>query len=166
MEREKNPESTVSRDIIDKVHLTLVNFKKGEEMLSFLRSTEPIFMGEVSRFVSTEMDRLKRDIGDERTLYIGSVVAAAYVSGFLIAREAQHALFDGTMGSLSPVDKIFSPKELDKLMDKYRAEGKSHKEIASCIRKHLNLEPKKKTTKSKKKKPDKGKRLKLDDFDK
>ena len=97
----------VTHQIIRKVHLLLGDVKTGEELIDFLRSTEPIFMQEVSRFVNIELDKLKPDWPgeDDFLMYIGSVLGAAYIMGFLVAREMDHKLYEG----LIDFDSLSSP---------------------------------------------------------
>jgi len=136
---EKTPESNVTRDIIQKVHLALANIKSGEDVLKFLKETEPIFMHEVSRFVHTELYRLKFNMPEEQAFYLGSVIGAAYIAGFLIAREGAHKMYNGLMNMDSPVNKVLKNEDIDKLIDKFSEEGKTPSEIGKAIRKHLNL---------------------------
>ena len=159
MTTRKTPESSVSQDIIHKVHLTLANLKTGEEMLSFLRNTEPIFMTEVSRFIQTEMYRLKYNLPDQQVFYIGSVIGAAYIAGFLIAREAAHRTYNGLMKFDSPVEKAIDPEDIDRLLDKFHNEGQAPKEIGKSIKKYLRKGGYKLPSKSSKKK---GRRLKIE----
>lgn len=165
MTQEKNPESSITQEIIDKVHITLADFKMGEETLNFLRSTEPLFMKEVSRFIQSEISRFKHDLAHSQAVYLGSVIGAAYISGFLIAREAQHKLFNGNLSFDSPVQKVLSSDNIDNLMDKWLAEGKSYQEIGKCMAKHLNVKLKNKT-KRKRSTGKKTKRLNIDGLDK
>jgi hypothetical protein len=165
MTTEKNPENSITQEIIDKVHITLADFKMGEETLNFLRSTEPLFMKEVSRFIQSEISRFKHDLAHAQAVYLGSVIGAAYISGFLIAREAQHQLFNDNLSFDSPIQKVLSSDNMDNLMDKWLAEGKSYKEIGRCMSKHLNVKAKK-PTKRVKSNGKKKKRLNIDGLDK
>ena len=159
---QKNPESSVTNDIIRRVHLTLADMKSGEDILGFLRSTEPMFMDEVSRFIRVEVGRMKHALTDQQALYVGSVIGASYIAGFLIAREASHSMFGGIFNFQSDIKKALSTEEIDKIMDQKREEGKSHKEIAKIIRSMLdddgNLIDKKPEPK---KRASRGKRLDL-----
>ena len=125
----------VTHQIIRKVHLLLGDVKTGEELIDFLRSTEPIFMQEVSRFVNIELDKLKPDWPREEDflMYIGSVLGAAYIMGFLVAREMDHKLYEGLIDfdSLFPSPITPEPNYLDKFIDKNRKIKKPTKNIAS-----------------------------------
>lgn len=162
MTGKKVPEGNITQEIIHKVHLTLANLKTGEEILSFLKDTEPIFMSEVSRFIQAEMYRLKYNIPEQQVFYLGSVIGAAYIAGFLIAREAAHETFNGLIKFDSPVEKVTSPEDMDKLLDKYHEEGQTPREIGRSIRKHLAGGSHKLTKKTNKKH---GKRLKIEGLD-
>jgi hypothetical protein len=130
----KSQENSVTDEIIRRVHLTLADLKTGEEMLSFLRSTEPIFMEEVNRFIQTEMSRMRYQVTESQATYMGSVIGACYIAGFLIAREAAHQMFDGQFDFKSDIKRALSTEEIDKIIDKKRKEGSSYKEIAKVIR--------------------------------
>jgi hypothetical protein len=165
----RKPENSVTDEIIRRIHLTLTDLKSGENILAFLRSTEPVFMDEVNRFISTEMSRMRFQLTETQTLYIGSVIGATYIAGFLIAREAQYQLFNGLMDIKSPIKETLSQDDIDRLIDKNRDEGKTYKEIAKTIERMLKTN----TVKSKKTLPSKsfkagkktnGKRLNLGDL--
>jgi len=163
----KTPESSVTDDMIRRVHLTLADVKTGEEILSFLRSTEPVFMEEVNRFIKTEIARMRYQLNETQCLYIGSIVGAAYIAGFLIAREATHQMFNGLLTMKADIKTILTPSKIDEIVDKNREEGKSYKQIARIIRQMLEKE-KKISAKPKKEDPpkqDRGKRLNLGDLD-
>ena len=136
MVKKETPESSINQEIIRKVHLILADLKSGSEILSFLQDTEPIFMSEVSRFIQTEVNRLKYNLPEQQTLYVGSVIGAAYIAGFLIAREAAHNTYNGLIKFDSPVDKAIDPKDVDKLIDKFHDAGQTPKEINKSIKKH------------------------------
>jgi hypothetical protein len=165
--KKRTPENSVTNDIIRKIHLSLADLKSGEEILNFLRTTEPIFMEEVNRFIQTEMARMKYQLSENQVLYIGSVIGATYIAGFLIAREASNQLFEGMVDVKSAIRKTLSPEEIDKIIDKERDEGKSYKEIAKLIR-SIITGPKKLRAKPKAKKDvnkvDRGDRLNLGDL--
>lgn len=164
---QKKPKSNVTQNIIHKIHLSLANVKTGQEILDFLKETEPIFMSEVSRFVQSEIYRLKYAIPETQALYLGSVIGAAYIAGFLIAREAAHKTYNGLINFESPVEKVLGNNDIDKLIDKYRDQGKSFGEIGELIRKELKLDtktPQRIKTKKSKKSSSK-KRFKLRDLD-
>lgn len=159
----KIPESNITRDIIQKIHLSLANLKTGQEILEFLKETEPIFMEEVTRFVQAEMYRLKFYFPESQALYLGSVIGAAYIAGFLIARESSHQLYNGLIKINSPINNILSKDKIDKMIDKLRREGKSYNEIGKAIRTHLNLDPPRhKPTRRIKKTTKKKRRLDID----
>ncbi len=162
MTKKKVPEGNITQEIIHKVHLTLANLKTGEEILAFLKNTEPIFMSEVSRFIQTEMYRLKYNMPEQQVLYLGSVIGAAYLAGFLIAREAAHETFNGLIKFDSPVEEAINPEDIDKLLDKYHDEGQTPKEIGRSIRRHLSKGTHKLMKKTNKKN---GKRLKIEGLD-
>jgi hypothetical protein len=130
----KFPENSVTEEMIKKVHLTLSDFKTGEQVLDFLRTTEPLFMDEVNRFIKTEMSRMRFHLTETQTLYIGSVIGATYIAGFLIAREAIHQMFDGLINVKSPVSHALSPEEIDTIIDKNIEDGKTYKQIAKLIK--------------------------------
>ena len=157
MEKPTNPESSVTNDIIRKVQLTLADTDKGEDILKFLRETEPIFMDEVNRFIQTEITRMRYHMSEVQSLYIGSVIGASYIAGFLIAREASHRMFGGILPVAKPKTAL-NNDEIDKLMDAELSQGKSYKQIAKMIKN--TMEKDKKVFKKKIiKKPDNGKRL-------
>ena len=162
----KTPENSVTNDIIRKVHLSLADIKSGEEILGFLRATEPVFMEEVNRFIQTEMDRMKFQLPEAQALYIGSVIGATYIAGFLISREASFQLFNGLVDIKSAIRKSLTPEEIDKIIDKERDGGKSYKEISKLI-KSMVMKPKEKSTKKVRKfikRDDRGKRIDLGDL--
>jgi len=104
-------DSKITINIIKKIHNMLLDVKSGEEVLDFLRDTEPIFMKEVARFVEYEINKLKDDeIDDDTLMYVGSAMGAAYVMGFLIARELDHKLYDGLIDINSVFEDILSPQ--------------------------------------------------------
>ena len=163
----KNQESSVTTDIIRKVHLTLADLKTGEEILSFLRSTEPVFMQEVNRFIQTEMSRMRYHVTETQAMYMGSVIGACYIAGFLIAREASHQMFDGQFDFKSDIKRALTTEEIDKIIDKKRQEGSSYKEIAKVIRNMMEKETKSKKSKKKPFSPPKnrGERLDIGDLE-
>ena len=167
MTPKKPLENSVTGEIIRKVHLTLADLRSGEEILNFLRSTEPLFMEEVNRFIQTEMSRMRFQLTESQALYIGSVIGATYIAGFLISREATSQMFNGLVDIKSSIKTVLSQEELDKIIDKNVDDGQTYKEIAKLI-KHM-LERKdpigghKKKTKSTPKKSN-GERFKLGDL--
>jgi hypothetical protein len=166
--QKRTPENSVTNEIIRKVHLSLADLKSGEEILNFLRTTEPLFMEEVNRFIQTEMARMKYTLSDNQVLYIGSVIGATYIAGFLISREASSQMFNGLVDIKSAIRRSLSPEEIDKIIDKERDEGKSYKEISKLIKHMITQEqPKKKKMNKIVKKnieKEKGKRLDLGDL--
>ena len=74
------PDKSVTNEIIKKVHLTLADMKTGEEVLGFLRATEPVFMSEVTRFIQTEISRMRYQLTETQAMYISSVIGAAYIA--------------------------------------------------------------------------------------
>jgi len=149
--------SKVTQDIIHKIHLTLSDTKTGEEILGFLKSTEPVFMTEVSRFIHSEMRRLEYSLPSPQVNYISSVIGAAYIAGFLIAREADHKIYNGLINFESPVNKALNSDEVDKLIDKYRGQGKNYKQIGQALKKltSKNSKPERKALNRKSKTPNK-----------
>jgi len=131
----------VTHQIIRKIHLLLADVKTGEELIDYLRSTEPVFMQEVGRFVTIELDKLKPDFpGDEEFLmYLGSVLGAAYIMGFLVAREMDHQIYDGLINFDSLISgSTDDPNYIDKFIDKNLEKGKKHKEIGRLLKKYIS----------------------------
>lgn len=162
----KTPEKSVTNDIIRKVHLTLADMKTGDQILNFLKSTEPVFMEEVTRFIQTEMSRLKYQLTDTQVVYVSSVIGASYIAGFLIAREAHHQMFNGLVSFRSDINSALSAEDLDNVIDKHRAQGKTYKQIANVIRRMLEdnkTKPKKKEIKPPKQ--NRGPRLDIGDLE-
>jgi hypothetical protein len=131
----RGSDSSVTEDIINKIHRILSDPKSGGPMLDFLRTTEPVFMEEVHRFIRTELSRMKNHLTETQSVYVGSVIGASYLSGFLIKREADHQMFGEFM-------KIKERKEItiedfDRLTDKGLEEGKTYKEIAGTVKDFL-----------------------------
>ena len=170
--KKKNHESSVTDDMIKKVHVSLADIKSGEELLMYLHQTEPIFMQEVTRFSKIEMDRLTGVLPFPQVVFLGSVVGAAYICGYLIAKEAHAQLFDKLIDVNAPVNKVCTKKEIEALIDKGLSEGKTYKAISKNINKILTLDPtkessdkcKKKKNKKTVKKKDEGKRIDLGDI--
>jgi len=166
----KTPENSVTSDIIRKIHLTLANFKTGEEVLEFLKATEPIFMDEVNRFIQTEIERMRSSLNENQALYIGSIIGASYIAGFLIAREVSHQMFNAHFNFKNPLEGHVDAKDLEKMIDSGLEGGRSYKEIAKVIEGVLrgknNLAGKKNKTKPMKqdKSKKRGKRLDLGDL--
>ena len=127
------PNSPVTESIIKKIHLLLSDVETGEDIIDFLRSTEPVFMREVGEFVQIELDKLKKEFDEEFLLYLGSVVGAAYIMGFLIAREVDHKLYDGLLKLDSPLLESLNIKDIDKIIDDNLEKGKKPKEIGNII---------------------------------
>lgn len=164
------PNSAATEAIIRKVHLLLSDVESGEEIIDFLRSAEPTFMREVGQFVQIELDKLKKDFDEEFLLYIGSVVGAAYIMGFLIARELDHRIYDGHLKLDSLLSKSLGIKDIDKLIDSNLEKGKKPKEIGNIIKDYFSSPKKPSKTKKKKSTPKrlpiKEKKKKIDiDFD-
>ena len=135
-------DSKTTEDIIKKVHLLLADIKSGEEIIDYLRSTEPIFMREVGRFVQIELDKLKKDFpepdDEEFLLYLGSVMGAAYIMGFLIAREVDHKTYNGLLNFDSILSSVkLNMKDVDKLIDSNLEKGKTPKAIGKIIQKYI-----------------------------
>lgn len=161
----KTKENSVTEEMIRKVHITLADLKSGEEILNFLRSTEPLFMEEVNRFIQTEMARMRFQLTETQALYIGSVIGATYIAGFLIARESAHNMFNGLVNINSTIKSTMTQEELDKIIDKHVDDGKSYKEIAKLIKKMLvRKDPTDKIKKTKTPQKDNGERFKLGDL--
>lgn len=163
----RTPESSVTGDIIRKVHLTLADGNAGKEILNFLKSTEPEFMNEVNRFIQTEVSRMRYTLSETQALYVGSVIGASYIAGFLIAREAAHKLFNGAFTFKSDIASALTPEQINNIIDKNLKQGKSYKEIAKVIK--TMLERNKKITrpnrKSKNDKCDRGNHLNIGDLE-
>jgi len=128
----KKRKGMVSETVIRKVHDLLTDVETGEEILDFFRATEPVFMQEVSRFVQHEQDKISEDFSDDEDLlmYIGSLSGAAYVMGFLIAREQFHNMYKGLLDLDSVVKEVERSEvinskktEKDKRRKKYHCEG-------------------------------------------
>jgi transcriptional regulator CtsR len=133
--KNKNPESSVTNDIIEKVHRTLADTRTGGAVLEFLKSTEPEFMDEVNRFIRTEIGRMRYSrLSEDLTLYLGSIIGASYIAGFLIAREASHKMFNNIIPMKSDIKQALSQEQVDKIIDKGLDEKKSYSEIAKHIR--------------------------------
>ena len=163
----RGSESSVTNDIIKRVHYTLADIKTGEDVIAFLRSTEPVFMNEVNRFIQTEMSRMRYQITDTQAMYIGSVIGASYIAGFLIAREAGHKIFDGMFNFKSDIKEALTTEEFDKIVDEKRKEGRNYKDIAKAVRSMLENKGKPVPEKKKKAEPapkDRGGRLELGDI--
>lgn len=144
----------------------LADVKTGEDLIDYLRSTEPVFMQEVGRFVTIELDKLKPEFpGDEEFLmYLGSVLGAAYIMGFLVAREMDHKIYDGLIDFESIIkDLPEDPNYIDKLIDKNLSMGKKPKEIGKLLKKYISEDSKKR--KEKKKSPKKRRKSKRMDID-
>lgn len=138
MKPKTTPEMSVTSDIVRKVHLMLSDIKTGEEILAFLKSTEPVFMEEVNRFINTEISRLKFQLNESQAMYIGSIIGATYISGFLISREATNKMLNGLLPFDTTIKPTLTNEEIERMIDKGVDEGKSYKEIAKLIRKTLS----------------------------
>ena len=125
--------SPVTQNIIRKIHILLSDMSTGEDIIDFLRSTEPVFMREVGQFVQIELDKLRNEFDEEFLLYLGSVVGAAYIMGFLIAREVDHKMYDGLVNLESVIKKALCGKDIDKIIDENLEKGRSPKEIGKTI---------------------------------
>ena len=137
MENDKYCESTITQDIIDKVHISLANQAVGEELITFIRNTEKTFMDEVQKFTRIELDRLPQELPEHHRIYVATTMTTAYLLGFLIAREADHKLYHKLLGIDSILSNSVPIEKLDELMDKYKKNGKSNKEIGGSIKKYL-----------------------------
>jgi len=168
MKTPKKPsENSVSEEMIKRVHLTLADLRSGEEILNFLRTTEPLFMEEVNRFIQIEMSRMRFQLTESQALYIGSVIGATYIAGFLIAREATHQMFNGLLNFKSSIKSTLSQEELDRIIDKNVDDGRTYKEIAKLIKHMLERKDSIGGTKKKTKTPHKkknGERFNLGDL--
>lgn len=160
MAASKTPENSVTSDIIRKIHLTLANYRSGEDILEFLKSTEPIFMNEVNRFIQTEIDRMKSTLTEPQAMYIGSIIGASYIAGFLIAREVSHQMFSSHFNFKSPYRAKLNDSDIEKIIDNGIEGGRSYREIARVIEKTLTGKPPEKKGKNSKD-PKKSKRLDL-----
>lgn len=153
----------VTHSIIKKIHLLLADVKTGEELIDYLRSTEPVFMQEVGRFVTIELDKLKEEFeGDEEFLmYLGSVLGAAYIMGFLVAREMDHHLYKDLIDFDSIIkDLPADPNYIDKIIDKGLEAGKKPKEIGKILHDYIKGGKIEKKSKKTSKKPTASKRKK------
>ena len=126
----KKRHGIVTKEVIRKVHDLLADMDTGEEVLDFLHATEPVFIKEVERFVAEKIDVLTEDFEEEILLYIASGLGAAYIMGFLIAREQFHSMYKGLMDLDSVVKEIERSEainskktEKDKRRKKYHCEG-------------------------------------------
>ena len=135
--KHKGSESSVTDEIIKRIHLTLADEKTGAEIIDFLKVTEPAFMNEVNRFIQTEMSRMRYQITDTQAMYIGSVIGASYIAGFLIAREAGHQVFDGQFTFKSDIKEALTTEDFDRICDEKRKEGRSYKDVAKAVRKMI-----------------------------
>ena len=159
--------SKVTHQIIRKIHLLLADVKTGEELIDYLRTTEPVFMKEVGRFVTIELDKLKPDFhGDEDFLmYVGSILGAAYIMGFLVAREVDHNLYNGLIDFDSIINDLpDDPNYIDKFIDKNLEKNKKPKEIGKLLKNYLS-DGKKEKKKKKAKIPKHKKKSKRIDID-
>lgn len=159
-EKKVKSESTVTQTIIDKIHLALMNQETGEELLNYLKDTEPIFMNEIQRYTKNEITRCNYNFTDQQKLYLATIIGATYISGFLISREATHILFNDIMGIDSIIGNVVSMQEIDEIIDRYSKAGKSSKEIGKLLEKYTNKR-KVMSMNKEEKKHIKGKRLKL-----
>ena len=123
----KSGEHSVTPQIIERVHESLSDEKTGRELLDFLRSAEPVFVDEVNRFIQTEIERMRSSLNEDQALYIGSIIGATYVSGFLMAREAMYKVYGGLMDIASPNEKRIA--KIHHLVSLERAAGKSAPEM-------------------------------------
>lgn len=126
-------DSKVSTEVIKKVHKMLVDVKTGEEIIDYLRESEPVFMKEVGRFVQIELDKLKKDFPDpsqeDFLIYIGSLLGTAYIMGFLIAREIDHTMYNKLIDFDSIIDRGISTEDnIDKAIDEGLSKTKHPKE--------------------------------------
>jgi hypothetical protein len=123
-------EGVVTRAVIYKIHDLLGNTETGEEVLDFLRATEPLFMQEVGRFVQFEQDKILEDFSDDEdfVMYIGSVLGAAYVMGFLIAREQFHGMCNELVDIDSVVDEFERSETGNEIMEKYSEENQEQRD--------------------------------------
>ena len=146
----KPTEGSVSEEIIKKVHDSLTDLQSGGPTLEFLRSTEPVFIEEVHRFINSELSRMKENFSEAQSIYLGSIIGACYISGFLICREANNKMFEGLIGS--PQMKHITVEEFDQIADKGLEEGKTYKEISQTVHEFLKTsKPKAKVIKKKEK---------------
>ena len=146
----------VTHQIIRKVHSLLGDVKTGEELIDYLRSTEPIFMQEVSRFVTIELDKIKQEypVDEDFLMYSGSVLGAAYIMGFLVAREMDHKIYEGLIDFESLIKQPLTPDPnyIDKLIDKNTKKGYKSKATGDTLKKYASNNKKKPSKKSIKKK--------------
>jgi hypothetical protein len=167
MEVKKTPEKSVTQEMVKKVHLTLADLTTGEEVLGYLKNTEPVFINEVNRFIQTEISRMHFQFTEQQAVYIGAVAGAAYVAGYLIAREAFHELFDGLIDCKSVIKEALTPEEIEKVIDQKIDKGMSYKQISRVIRGMIEKNTKKISYKNPDKKTmskEKGKKLDLGDL--
>jgi hypothetical protein len=120
-------EYSVNQEIIDEVHITLADLKSGAEIIQFLQETEPVFMKEVNNFIHLELSKIKQEFSEGNISYVSSVIGAAYLCGFLIARKAAHKTYDDLLNIGSPIEKIMAQAKY--LVDKERVDGRSLPEI-------------------------------------
>jgi len=149
------PNSLVTETIIKKIHLLLADEETGEDVIDFLRSTEPLFMKEVGAFVQIELDKLEKEFDKEFLLYLGSVIGAAYIMGFLIAKEVDHKVYDGILKLDSPISSSLDIKDIDKIIDDNIKKGKKPKEIGKIIQGYFNAGKKRASKKFNKSTPKK-----------
>ncbi len=120
-------EHSVTREIIQDVHGTLADAEKGREILKFLAEAEPIFFNEVNRFIQAESSMMPEALTDEQVVHVSSVIGAAYLCGYLIARNAAHRTYDDLLAIGSPVEKIMA--QAKHLVSKEKINGLSVSEI-------------------------------------
>ena len=162
MAKHKTPDNSIKPNHIKKIHLMLSDIKTGEEILGFLKATEPIFMEEVNRFISTEIGRLRYNMSESQATYVGSIIGATYIAGFLIAREGTNDMFEGLLDTKSVIKEALTTEEIDKIIDRGCDEGKTYKEISELIRNKLHRKTPKNKVKQEKKSKDKAKWKRLD----
>jgi hypothetical protein len=162
-------DSKVTEAIIRKVHILLSDIKSGEQIIDFLRATEPIFMHEVGRFVQIELDKMRRELGslnEETLMRLGSIIGAAYLMGFLICRELDHRLYKGVIDFDSLVANALDIGDIDAIIDKNLAKGKKPKEIGEIISRYFSKRNGLKDTKKPRRKFKKRKTREIDvEFD-
>lgn len=163
MAKEKIQENSISPGHIKRIHLMLSDLKTGEEILNFLKITEPVFMEEVQRFITNEIGRLKYHIPEPQATYVGSVIGATYIAGFLIAREGMHDMFNGLI-NIKSIQEALSMEDIDKIIDKGIDEGKSYKEVSMLLRNKIDPKIKRIKPKVEPKDKTKGKKLDLGDL--
>lgn len=109
----------VTAQVLDKICYILDDLDRSQEMIEFLQTTEPLLLEHGSQFANAFLSKIRFRFHDDCIVdsdgeeadpdeLLHDVIVQTLLTGFFIAREASHAMFNDIVDLDSLVDRIIS----------------------------------------------------------